>query len=140
MTTAATARISTSQGRSSSRLLRGVLALAGLATMFLLMSISGRAFGSETPKASHFDSQGVSLQYTIEGKGPPVILIHGLYSSGQMNWRAPGVTRDLARHYQVITLDVVGHGGSSKPTEESAYGIELVEDVIRLMDHLKIQK
>lgn len=106
----------------------------------LLMAAPRRGFGSEAPKASHFDSQGVSLQYTVEGEGPPVILIHGLYSSGQMNWRAPGVTQELAKHFQVITLDVRGHGGSGKPTDESAYGLELVEDVVRLMDHLKIQK
>jgi pimeloyl-ACP methyl ester carboxylesterase len=106
----------------------------------LLMVIPGQAFGSEPPAASHFDSHGVTLQYTVEGEGAPVILIHGLYSSGQMNWRAPGITRELAKNYQVITLDVRGHGGSGKPAEESAYGIELVEDVVRLMDHLKIQK
>jgi len=116
------------------------LALAALSATLLLMAIPGRAFGSEPPKPSHFDSKGVTLQYTVEGRGPPVILIHGLYSSGQMNWRAPGVIRDLAQHYQVITLDVRGHGGSDKPTDESAYGIELVDDVVRLMDHLKIQK
>jgi pimeloyl-ACP methyl ester carboxylesterase len=50
------------------------------------------------------------------------------------------VTQDLAEHFQVITLDARGHGGSSKPTDESAYGVELVEDVVRLMDHLKMQK
>lgn len=137
MTTTANARTSTSvQGT----LLRSMLAFAAVAATLVLMSIPRRAFGSEAPKANHFDSHGVTLQYTVEGEGPPVILIHGLYSSGQMNWRAPGVTPDLAKHYQVITLDLRGHGGSGKPTEESAYGIELVEDVVRLMDHLKIQK
>jgi pimeloyl-ACP methyl ester carboxylesterase len=104
------------------------------------MAISGRVLGSEPPAKQHFDSHGVSLQYTVEGEGPPVVLIHGLYSSGQMNWRAPGVTQELAKHFQVITLDVRGHGGSGKPTEESAYGLELVADVVRLMDHLKLQK
>lgn len=116
------------------------LAFFALSATFLLMATPRRAFGSEAPKPSHFDSHGVNLQYTVEGEGPPVILIHGLYSSGQMNWRAPGTTQELAKHFQVITLDVRGHGGSGKPTEESAYGLELVEDVVRLMDHLKIQK
>jgi pimeloyl-ACP methyl ester carboxylesterase len=35
---------------------------------------------------------------------------------------------------------VRGHGLSDKPTKEEAYGPELVEDVTRLLDHLKIKK
>jgi pimeloyl-ACP methyl ester carboxylesterase len=46
----------------------------------------------------------------------------------------------LAKHYQVIALDVRGHGLSDKPMKEDAYGPELVEDVARLLDHLKIKK
>ena len=48
--------------------------------------------------------------------------------------------RLLAKDHQVITLDMPGHGLSDKPTNDEAYGPELVEDVIRLMDHLKIKK
>jgi pimeloyl-ACP methyl ester carboxylesterase len=57
-----------------------------------------------------------------------------------MNWRAPGTIKALAKDYQVIALDVRGHGGSGKPKEEAAYGMEMMEDVVRLLDHLKIQK
>jgi pimeloyl-ACP methyl ester carboxylesterase len=76
----------------------------------------------------------------IEGKGEPVVLIHGLYSNAQMNWRGPGIIKALARNHQLIALDVRGHGGSGKPKEEDACGVEMGEDVIRLLDHLKIQK
>src|ERR1035441_3043366 len=87
-----------------------------------------------------FDSKGVPIQYTLEGKGEPVVLIHGLYASARINWRTPGTIKVLARDYQVIALDARGHGGSGKPKEEGAYGIEMMEDVVRLLDHLKIQK
>ena len=80
------------------------------------------------------------MRYTIEGKGEPVVLIHGLYANAQMNWRGPGIIKALARNYQVIALDVLGHGGSGKPKDEEAYGVGMAEDVIRLLDHLKIQK
>lgn len=40
----------------------------------------------------------------------------------------------------MIALDVRGHGLSDKPTNEEAYGPELVEDVARLLDRLKIEK
>jgi pimeloyl-ACP methyl ester carboxylesterase len=76
----------------------------------------------------------------VEGSGPPVVLIHGLFASAQMNWGVPGIIRALAQDYQVIAMDVRGHGGSDKPDEEKAYGVELAEDVARLLDHLKIKK
>lgn len=87
-----------------------------------------------------FDSNGVRIHYSVKGKGEPVILIHGWLSSGWMNWDLPGITSLLAKDHQVIWLDMPGHGGSDKPTKDEAYGPELVEDVIRLMDHLKIKK
>jgi pimeloyl-ACP methyl ester carboxylesterase len=87
-----------------------------------------------------FDSNGVKIAYSVHGKGEPVILIHGWLSSGWMNWDLPGTTGMLAKDDQVITFDVRGHGASDKPTKEDAYGLELVEDVARLMDHLKIKK
>jgi pimeloyl-ACP methyl ester carboxylesterase len=57
-----------------------------------------------------------------------------------MNWDLPGTTSLLAKDHQVITMDVRGHGKSDKPKKEDAYGPELVEDVVRLLDHLKIEK
>jgi pimeloyl-ACP methyl ester carboxylesterase len=77
---------------------------------------------------------------TVQGKGDPVILIHGLYSNGRMNWDLPGTSGLLAKHFQVITLDCRGHGRSGKPQAEGAYGTNMVEDVVRLMGHLKIPK
>ena len=88
--------------------------------------------------ADDFDSSGVRIHYVEEGAGEPVILIHGLYASAQMNWGAPGVIADLARHYHVIALDCRGHGQSDKPTGEGNYGVKMVDDVIRLMDHLHL--
>jgi pimeloyl-ACP methyl ester carboxylesterase len=106
------------------------LALACIAYIFTAMSAI----------ADGFDSAGVKIHYSVQGQGDPVILIHGLYSSGRVNWDSPGVSAFLAKHFQVITLDCRGHGQSDKPQAEDAYGINMVEDVIRLMDHLKIQK
>jgi len=57
-----------------------------------------------------------------------------------MNWQMPGVISMLSKDYRVIALDLPGHGESDKPTSEAAYGVELVEDVARLLDHLNIQR
>jgi pimeloyl-ACP methyl ester carboxylesterase len=45
---------------------------------------------------------------------------------------------DLPRPFPA--LDLPGHGQSDKPQDDSAYGPELVEDVVRLLDHLDIKK
>ncbi|HLX64115.1 MAG TPA: alpha/beta hydrolase [Planctomycetota bacterium] len=87
-----------------------------------------------------FDSNGVKIHYVVEGKGEPVVLIHGLFSSAMMNWQLPGVVVELAKNHQVIALDARGHGASDKPDKEEAYGAEMAEDVARLIDHLQIKK
>jgi pimeloyl-ACP methyl ester carboxylesterase len=90
--------------------------------------------------ADSFDSAGIKIHYAVRGAGETVILIHGLHSSSRINWDLPGTTRMLAGHLQVVTMDCRGHGQSDKPEAEDAYGINMVEDVVRLMDHLGIQK
>ena len=91
-------------------------------------------------EAETFDSNGVKIAYSVQGKGEPVVLIHGWLSCGWINWDLPGTTGLLAKDHRVITLDMPGHGASDKPTKDEAYGPELVENVVRLMDHLKIEK
>jgi len=91
-------------------------------------------------RADDFDSAGVKIHYTVTGQGEPVLLVHGLYSSARMNWDLPGTTKELALHYQVIAPDLRGHGQSGKPAGEAAYGTQMVEDLVRLMDHLGIKK
>lgn len=87
-----------------------------------------------------FDSDGVRIHYIERGEGPPVILVHGFTANIDFNWRMPGIFDALARDYRVIALDNRGHGLSDKPHDPQAYGPEMCEDVVRLMDHLKIDK
>jgi pimeloyl-ACP methyl ester carboxylesterase len=63
---------------------------------------------------------GLSLHFEESGVGEPVLLLHGLGSSGR-DWElvAPG----LAAHHRVIIPDVRGHGRSDKP--EGPYGVPL---------------
>jgi pimeloyl-ACP methyl ester carboxylesterase len=87
-----------------------------------------------------FDSRGVKIHYVIEGQGEPVVLIHGFGANILFQWSMPGILKALAKDYQVIALDCRGHGLSGKPHDPSLYGMEVVEDVVRLLDHLNIQK
>ena len=108
--------------------------------LFLSCLHSDPVRGDDKPAVETFDSNGVKIAYFVQGKGEPVVLIHGWLSSAGINWSLPGITALLAKDFQVIALDVRGHGLSDKPTKEDAYGPELVEDVVRLLDHLKIKK
>jgi pimeloyl-ACP methyl ester carboxylesterase len=87
-----------------------------------------------------FDSNGVKIHYKVEGKGEPVLLIHGFTGSVPWQWDLPGITTALAKDYQVIALDCRGHGKSDKPHDAKKYGLEMAEDAVRLLDHLKIKK
>ena len=46
----------------------------------------------------------------------------------------------LAKEYRVIAFDMRGHGKSAKPRDPKLYGPEMGMDVVRLLDHLRLQK
>jgi pimeloyl-ACP methyl ester carboxylesterase len=87
-----------------------------------------------------FDSDGVKIHYLVQGKGEPLVLIHGFAADIQTNWALPGILKSLAKDYQVIALDCRGHGRSEKPHEPKQYGKAMMEDVVRLLDHLHIKR
>ena len=68
------------------------------------------------------------------------MLLHGFAVQSDLNWRLPGITRVLAPDFQLIALDLRGHGRSDKPHQPEQYGSEMTADVIRLLDHLKIDR
>lgn len=113
---------------------------AGLVATILLVSCNPRYASADEPKVHFFDAQGVRIRYLMQGRGEPVVLIHGLFASAEMNWRLPGIFSTLAKNHQVIALDLPAHGGSDKPEKDEAYGTQFAEDVVLLLDHLKIPK
>src|SRR5262249_41050521 len=108
--------------------------------LLFVMIIPNLAGVNRSSPDRRFDAKGVKLHYIVEGEGEPVVLIHGLSSSARINWQMPGIVSLLSKKYRVIALDMPGHGESDKPANNEAYGLEMVEDVARLLDHLKIQK
>jgi pimeloyl-ACP methyl ester carboxylesterase len=102
---------------------------------FLVLVPAGR--GAED---QFFDSNGVKIRYVVEGKGEPVLLIHGFIINLEANWKQPGIIKGLSKDYQVIALDNRGHGKSDKPHDPKKYGLEMAEDAVRLLDHLQIKK
>ena len=76
----------------------------------------------------------VRLYYEIRGKGKPVLLIHGL-TANHRHFKKQ--TPELAKHFQVITLDLRGHGDSDAP-EHGLTLNRLARDLKELMDYLEV--
>jgi pimeloyl-ACP methyl ester carboxylesterase len=113
--------------------------IIGLLTAFVLLA-SPASLAVEGG-AESFDSNGVQIHYADKGRGVPVVLLHGLSGSYTRHWEAPGVMGALeTAGYRVIAMDCRGHGQSGKPRDSSQYGLEMVRDVIRLLDHLDIDR
>lgn len=109
-----------------------------VATLCLLPSFA--ALAVEAPEDRFFDSAGVKIRYTVQGEGEPLVLVHGFTARIETNWGLPGIIDTLARDFQVIAMDARGHGKSDKPHDPAAYGIHMMQDVVRLLDHLGILK
>ena len=97
------------------------------------------AVGAAAAEDLYFDSRGARIRYVDEGRGEAVVLIHGFTGTIERSWTNTGVLPGLARDHRVVALDLRGHGHSDKPHDPAAYD-ELGEDVIRLLDHLKIER
>ena len=108
----------------------GLLIIIGILIAIILHRVPGQ----------YLDIDGLKLYYRVEGEGVPVVLVHGYAAHADLNWRLPGVIRALRRKYKVITFDVRGHGLTDRPHEPEKYGIEIARDVVRLLDHLHIEK
>jgi pimeloyl-ACP methyl ester carboxylesterase len=69
----------------------------------------------------YVDAAGDRIHYIEQGRGIPVLLIHGAYGSGA-NFVATDFGATLAGRYRVIAPDSLGHGGSDSPTDPIRYG------------------
>jgi pimeloyl-ACP methyl ester carboxylesterase len=108
-----------------------------IALGLLLVTGAVSAADSKPGEADFAASDGVKIHYYVIGKGTPVILIHGYTGTAWGNWFANGIAQALAKNHMVVALDCRNHGKSDKPV---ANGPGKAEDVVELMDHLKIKR
>ncbi|MCQ8896483.1 alpha/beta hydrolase [Limnobacter humi] len=92
-----------------------------LAVALLGALLLGACKTDALPLRMVYSGNGVHVSIAEYGnpQGPPVLFIHGLAESGEV-WQAQTQAPEL-QGYRLITLDLRGHGQSSKPMEPSAY-------------------
>lgn len=75
------------------------------------------------------------------GSGHPVLLLHGLFSSAQVNWINYGTAARLAgAGFECIMPDLRAHGDSDAPHDPAAYPSDvLVTDVFALAEGLGLK-
>lgn len=85
---------------------------------------------------------GTELAIHRLGKGPPVLMLHGLFSSAQMNWIRFGHAATLAEAgFEAVMPDLRAHGESGKPRETAAYPSDvLVRDVEAVVERLELEE
>jgi pimeloyl-ACP methyl ester carboxylesterase len=114
--------------------------VARLLIAAVLLGASSGVF-AQTGGGGSFSSHGVDIHYLERGRGEPVVLLHGFTGSASRHWESPGVMEALEKAgFRAIAMDCRGHGQSGKPQDASQYGLEMVADVVRLLDHLKIDR
>ena len=93
-----------------------------------------------TPVEGSFRYNGRRIAYADWGEGEQVlVLVHGLLMNRHMyDNLAPEMA---ARGFRVITVDLLGHGASDKPTDMRAYSMSSFADqVAALVDHLGVDR
>ena len=79
-----------------------------------------QSFDLNTETFASFDGTRLALHRV--GSGTPFILLHGLFSSAQMNWIKWGHAEAIAAAgYEVLMLDFRVHGESEAPHDPANY-------------------
>tara|TARA_A100001011_G_scaffold382001_1_gene451192 strand:+ start:1127 stop:1969 length:843 start_codon:yes stop_codon:yes gene_type:complete len=79
----------------------------------------------------------INISYSIAGKGPPVLLLHG-YPQTKLMWRK--IIPSLSKYFTVVTSDLRGYGDSDKPVADKKHlnysKRQMAKDQVMLMKKL----
>ena len=81
---------------------------------------------------------GTQLALHRLGEGRPLVMLHGLFSSAEMNWIKWGHAERLAAAgFECLMADLRAHGQSAAPHDPAAYPDDVLAlDAIALVEHL----
>jgi len=77
-----------------------------------------------------------TLYYKIHGTGTPLLMLHG-FTGSSANWTVH--VQATAERFQVMTIDILGHGRSPSPTDITPYHMENVaKNIMHILQDLGI--
>ena len=81
-------------------------------------------------------ANGLDVSYTVEGAGPPVVMLHGATSTSAEDWSAQ---RPLFRKaFRMYLVDARGHGGTKWDVADGFNRDLLVDDLLAFVDALSL--
>lgn len=84
-----------------------------------------------------FASKDGNIHYVDKGKGPVIVLLHGVPTS---SWLYRHMIDDLAKNHRVIAPDMLGFGSSDSPKGYDIYSeTQHAERLLALLDSLNIK-
>lgn len=96
---------------------------------------------SRPAKARFVRSRSFAIAYDDVGRGPVVVLVHGVTLSGGDWWETGAVDLLVGAGYRVLVVDPLGHGGSDRPLDHAAYLYpEVALDVAAAMDAARVDR
>ena len=106
-----------------------------LALVIAAMTASMTMIAEAAPKGSYAEVNGLKMYYEIQGKGRPIVLLHGAFCTIDACF-AP-LVKLLAKSHQVIAVELQGHGHTAD-VDRPLSMVTMAEDVAALMAKLKI--
>lgn len=80
----------------------------------------------------------IKIYYEVEGKGPPLVMIHP-FTGSLDDARRLGYVEALKDKYQIVLIDLIGHGKSDKPHNPDSYTFEEFSgDIIAVLDEIHL--
>ncbi len=79
---------------------------------------------------------GVTYAYMRDGAGQPLVLLHG-FTGSKNNWHP--IIEGLQSRFELIAIDLVGHGETDNPSDYERYSIaNSANDIVTLLQHFGI--
>ena len=87
------------------------------------------------------ENEGVKIYYKVTGRGPSLVLQHGLAGT-HLDWiKFVDYVDALKKKYQLILLDSRGRGKSDKPYVPEMHSMKnLVGDITAILDDIGLEK
>ncbi len=82
--------------------------------------------------------RGLKYRVEVYGSGQPLLMLHG-FTGRIENWTEQ--ISMLEGRFQIVAVDLLGHGLTAKPADVSRYRMEhAAEDLIAIIDRMQLEK